>query len=179
MRNIRGLHLSDISLWTCYRHCLESLYLSWFWAHGGGNGLIDRKVYFRYPKKIFIGKRCAINRGCRFFASAHTDDKRNIVIGDHVVIGPNVTIFSAGHDPLTIELDDTYGRVTIEDDVWIGGNVTILQGVTIHEGAVIGAGSVVVKDMPAWSICVGNPAKVVKDRKIREEYDEVQEDGHG
>lgn len=139
----------------------------------GSWGLIDRKVYFRYSGKIHIGKRCAINRGCRFFASAHTDDKKNIVIGDHVVIGPNVTIFSAGHDPLTMKLDDTYGRVTIEDDVWIGGNVTILPGITIHEGAVIGVGSVVVKDVPPFTINVENPARVVKDRRIIEEYGEV------
>lgn len=66
-----------------------------------------------------------------------------------------------------------YGRVTIEDDVWIGGNVTILQGITIHEGAVIGAGSVVVKDVPPFTINVGNPARVVKDRRIIEEYGEV------
>ena len=131
-----------------------------------GGGLIDRQVYFRYSRKIFIGKRCAINRGCKFFGSVHTDDKKNIVIGDHVVFGPNVTIFAAGHDPQTIELKDTYGRVTIENDVWIGGNSTILQGVTIHEGAVIGAGSVVSKDVPAWTISGGVPAKVLKKRQI-------------
>ncbi len=90
----------------------------------GGYGLIDRQVYFRYPGKIRIGKRRAINRGCKFFASAHMDDKMNIVIGDHVVIGPNVCVFSAGHDPETIELKGTYGRVTIRDDVWSGGNLT-------------------------------------------------------
>lgn len=135
----------------------------------GGYSLIDRHTYFRYPKKIFIGKRCAINRGCKFFASAHTDDKQNIVIGDHVVFGPNVTIFSAGHDPQTLDLKDNYGRVTIEKDVWIGGNTTILQGVTIHEGTVVGAGSVVTKDVPAWTISVGNPARVIKDRVILED----------
>ena len=83
-----------------------------------------------------------------------------------MVIGPNVSIFSAGHDPMTSNLKDNYGRVTIENDVWIGGDTTILQGVTIHEGAVIGAGSVVVKDVPAWTVSVGNPARVVKDRVI-------------
>ena len=130
-------------------------------------GVIDRKVYIRYPKKVMIGKCCTINRGCNFFASAHTEDKENIVIGDHVLIGPNVTIFSAGHDHHTIELIDTYGRVTIENDVWIGGNTTILQNVTIHEGVVVGAGSVVTKDLPAWTICVGNPAKPIKERVLR------------
>ena len=132
-----------------------------------GGAMIDRKVYFRYPHKICIGKNCCINRGCCFFASAHTKDKNNIIIGDHVTIGPNVTVFSAGHDPSTMDLEDNYGQITIEQDVWIGGNVTILQGVTIHEGAVIGAGSVVTKDIPEYTINVGNPAKAIKKRDVK------------
>ena len=67
-----------------------------------------------------------------------------------------------------MELTDNYGRVTIENDVWIGGKVTILQGVTIHEGAVVGAGSIVVKDVPPWTINVGNPAREIKKRVIRD-----------
>lgn len=158
-----GYFLLDL-LPAFLRKCVLKLVLGSF----GKGGMIDRKVYFRYPGKIYIGKRCAINRGCSFFASAHSKDKKNIVIGDHVVIGPNVTIFSAGHDPETMELTDNYGRVTIENDVWIGGNVTILQGVTIHEGAVVGAGSIVVKDVPPWTINVGNPAREIKKRVIRD-----------
>ena len=137
----------------------------------GRGGIIDRKVYFRYPKKIFVGNQVYINRGCCLFASAHNDDDINIMIGDHVLIGPNTALFAAGHDAGTLMLDDTYGRITIENDVWIGGNVTILQGVTIHEGAVVGAGSVVVKDVPAYTINVGTPARVVKDRIINEKKD--------
>ncbi len=147
---------------------IRNLLLKLFLGTWDGHGLIDRGVYFRYPRKIFIGRGCAINRGCSFFCSVHTDDPKNIVIGNHVIIGPNVSIFAAGHAPNTLALKDTYSRVTIENDVWIGGNVTILQGVTVHEGAVIGAGSVVVKDVPPWTICVGNPARVVKDRVLNE-----------
>ena len=133
----------------------------------GKGGMIDRKCYFRYPKRIFLGDNCYINRGCSFFATIQNSDKKNIVLGHHVVVGPNVTIFAGGHDPETIELKNTYGRVTIEDDVWIGGNSTILQGVTIHEGAVVGAGSVVTKDIPPYTICVGVPARVIKQRTIK------------
>ena len=53
------------------------------------------------------------------------------------MFGPNVTIFSARHDPQTLELKDNYGRVPIEKNVWIGGNTTILQGVMIHEGGLL------------------------------------------
>ena len=141
--------------------CFKLMLGSW------GGGMIDRQVYFRYPKRIHIGRHCSINRGCRFFASAHTTDPKNIVLGNHIALGPNVTIFSAGHDPQTLDLADTYGRVTIEDYVWVGGNTTILQGVTIHEGAVIGAGSVVTRDVPAYTIVAGIPAKEIKKRIIQ------------
>lgn len=155
-----GFFLLDV-LPVLLRKCvLKSILGKW------GGGLIDRKLYIRYPRRVYIGKNCAINRGCKFYASAHTSDNKNIVIGDHVVIGPNVTIFSAGHNPATIDLKDNYGRVTIDNDVWIGGNTTILQGVTIHQGAVVGAGSIVTKDVPAWTIVAGNPARVIKKREI-------------
>ena len=55
--------------------------------------------------------------------------------------------------------------IVIKDDVWIGMNVIILKGVTIGEGAIVGAGSVVTKDVPAWTVVAGNPAKVVKHLK--------------
>ena len=140
--------------------CYKLILGSW------GSGMIDRQVYFRYPRRIFIGENCSINRGCRLFGSAHTKDPKNIVIGNHVALGPNVTIFSAGHNPQTLELVDTYGRVTIEDNVWVGGNTTILQGVTIHEGAVVGAGSVVTRDVPAYTIVAGVPAREINKRTI-------------
>ena len=69
----------------------------------GKGGMIDRKCYFRYPKRIFLGDNCYINRGCSFFATIQNSDKKNIVLGHHVVVGPNVTIFAGGHDPETID----------------------------------------------------------------------------
>ncbi len=134
----------------------------------GKIALIDYGTYFRYPHKMRIGKQVSINRGCKFLASAHSSEKYDIVIGDRCVFAPDVKLLSAGHDYQYIDLPDTAAVITIGDDVWIGAGATVLQGVTIGTGAVVGAGSVVTKDIPAWSVAVGNPAHVIKERKCKE-----------
>ena len=97
-------------------------------------------------------------------------DVGEIKIGSQVLIGPGTGIFTAIH-PIDPEIRATGVEkskpIIIEDQVWIGGNVTILPGVTIGKGSIIGAGSVVTKDIPEMSIALGNPAKVI--RKITEE----------
>lgn len=100
-------------------------------------------------------------------------DDGNIYIGDHVMFGPNVTIATAGH-PVEPHLRSRGYQfnmdVHIGSNVWIGGGVVILPGVTIGDNTVIGAGSVVTKDIPADVVAVGNPCRVLreigeKDRK--------------
>ncbi len=88
-----------------------------------------------------------------------------MTIGDDCFIGPNVSIYTACHSTNPIERNTRkeWARpVSIGNNCWIGGSVTILPGVTIGDNVTIGAGSVVVKDIPSDSIAVGNPAKVVK-----------------
>ena len=131
----------------------------------GRDSLIDYKCFLRYPWKVSIGNNVAINRGCELYPSMKSEDGY-ICLEDNVVLGPKVIIFSAGHDYISLDLPDISAPVTIRSYAWIGGNTTILPGVTIGEGAVIGAGSVVVKDIPAYSIAVGNPAKVIKKRVL-------------
>ena len=101
-------------------------------------------------------------------------DNNNIIIGNNVMIAPDVKIYTATHSVHLAErmpertcpgasICDTIARpVLIEDGVWIGGGSTILPGVTVGQNSVIGAGSVVVKDIPANSIAVGNPCRVIK-----------------
>lgn len=146
----------------CIRTCFFKVALNKF----GRRSMVDYRTYFRYPGKIKIGSDTWINRGSRFFASMHTDDKVNIEIGNHVAVGPECSFFAAGHNPRDIALSDTYGKITVEDYCWIGGNSTILQGVTIGEGSIIAAGSVVTKDVPPYSIWGGVPARKIKDRVI-------------
>ena len=92
-------------------------------------------------------------------------DPAKVTIGDNVFIGPNVGIYTACH-PIDAKERLTFNEwaepVTIGNDVWIGGSVTILPGVTIGDNVVIGAGSVVAKDIPSNYVAVGNPCKPIK-----------------
>lgn len=92
-------------------------------------------------------------------------DGAKVKIGNHVFIAPNVGIYTAGH-PLNVEqrnagLEYAY-PITIGDNVWIGAGVNILPNVTIGDNCVIGAGSVVNRSIPANSLAVGNPCKVIR-----------------
>ena len=113
-----------------------------------------------------------IHIGENFFANHNVVilDCGKVTFGDNVFVAPNCIFSTAGH-PLDVEqrnkgLEYAY-PITVEDNVWIGANVTVLPNVTIGSGSVIGAGSVVNKDIPRGVIAVGNPCRVV--RKITEE----------
>lgn len=95
-----------------------------------------------------------------------------LTIGNHVMIAPYVTIITTNHRYVTQfskeQNYDEYKPVVIKDDVWIGERAIILPGVTISEGAIIGAGSIVTKDVPDYAVVGGNPAKVLKYRNIHD-----------
>jgi len=105
-----------------------------------------------------------------------------LILGEGVIIGPRLSVLTGNHvyEGPTIPYSKEYDirSVTIGDFVWIGYNVTILPGVTIGEGAVIGACSVVTKDIPPYAVAVGNPAHVVKYRD-KECYEKNKNDGKG
>lgn len=91
-----------------------------------------------------------------------------VTIGKRVMFGPFVSIFAATHETEVESRRDNieYAReVSIGDDCWIGGHVTILPGVTIGEGCTIGAGSIVTRDIPPFCVAIGSPARVVKSVK--------------
>ncbi|MGL1890234.1 MAG: acyltransferase [Spirochaetaceae bacterium] len=115
-------------------------------------------------KKISIGDNVSINRGTELYTSLNINC--NIIIKDNVVISPNVKFYGAGHDYKYLDIPDTAGNIIIEKDVWICANSIILQGITIGEGCVISANSVVTKDFPPYSIVAGIPAKIIKSRNI-------------
>lgn len=113
--------------------------------------------YVDYGKNIRIGKGCWIQQGCTFF------DRGGITLGNDVFIAPKVNLITINHDPNPDNRSATYGRpIVIEDKVWIGINSTILPGVTIGYGAIIGANSVVTHDVPPMTVVGGNPAKTIK-----------------
>ena len=123
------------------------------------NALIIQPFFCDYGKHIRLGKR--------FFANFNFTvlDEAYVTIGDDCFIGPNVSIYTACHSTNPIERNSRKEwalPVTIGNNVWIGGSVTILPGVTIGDNVTIGAGSVVVKDIPSNVIAVGNPCRVIK-----------------
>ncbi len=121
--------------------------------------IINQPFYCDYGKQIRVGKR--------FFAnfSFTVLDEANVTIGDDCFIGPNVSIYTACHSTDPVERNSRKEwalPVAVGNNVWIGGAVTILPGVTIGDNVTIGAGSVVVRDIPSNCVAVGNPCKVVR-----------------
>lgn len=123
------------------------------------------EAYVEPPFQVDYG--CNIRMGDRFYSNFNLTilDCGLVTFGDRVMIGPNVSIFAATHETEVQSRRDyvEYAKpVAIGDDCWIGGHCVILPGVTIGEGCTIAAGSIVTKSIPAWSVAMGSPAKVVK-----------------
>ncbi len=121
--------------------------------------LINQPFYCDYGRHISVGKR--------FFANFNFTvlDEALVTIGDDCFIGPNVGIYTACHSTDPVERNSRREwalPVTIGDNVWIGGSVTILAGVTIGDNVTIGAGSVVTRDIPSDCVAVGNPCRPIK-----------------
>jgi len=116
-----------------------------------------------YSGDIVIGNNVSVNYYTILYGHGGLTIGNNVLIAAHVVVIPSNHIF----DSLDVPINEQHERrkgIVIGSDVWIGANATILDGVTVGDGAVIGAGSVVTKDIPPYSINVGNPAKVIRMR---------------
>lgn len=130
-------------------------------AKCGGGISIGRRC--RIHKNTVIGNYSGIGYGCEV--------NNGVTIGENVMMGPEVLIYTQNHRmddpdvPMRTQGMRDLKPVLIEDDVWIGARVCILPGVTIGKGSVIGACAVVARDIPPYSVAVGNPARVVKTRK--------------
>lgn len=141
----------------------------------GSNVSVGVPFICDYGRNIYVGNNVSINMNCTFV------DCNKIEIGDNVLIASNVQIYTATHpvelsERLTPNWNPEKGEyfcrtyalpVKIGNGSWLGGGVIVLPGVTIGDGCVIGAGSVVTKDIPSNSLAVGNPCRVI--RKINEE----------
>lgn len=152
--------------------------VSFYWIN------IGQKPLRAFCGKLILakcGKGVNIEKGAEFSSSAELGDFSGIgiraqisgrtVIGKHVMMGPDVCIYTRNHkfDRTDIPMDQQgfadERPVIIGDDVWIGARVIILPGVRVGTGAVIGAGSVVTKDIPDYAVVGGNPARILKMRK--------------
>lgn len=129
-------------------------------AKCGDNVNIEKNAYF--TPQLTIGDYSGVGINCEVYGP--------VTIGRHVMMGPEVVIYTSGHrfDRIDIPIMEQGASETrpvkIGDDVWIGRRVIILPGVTIGEGCVIGAGAVVTKDVQPFSVVGGVPAKVLKTR---------------
>ena len=141
---------------------------------------IERRTELLHQIFAEVGEGCYIEPPLRANWGSHTHlgnhvyanfnltlvDDTHVYIGDHVMIGPNVTITAAGHpvDPdLRRETVQLNFPVRIEENAWIGAGAILLPGVTIGKNSVIGAGSVVTKDIPADVVAMGVPCRVVRE----------------
>ena len=110
-----------------------------------------------FGRNLVLGARVFVNSGCAF------QDQGGVTIGDDCLIGHNVVFATLDHDLDPARRGDLHPRrIVVERNVWIGSNATVLPGVTIGENAVVGAASVVTKDVPANAVVVGAPARVVR-----------------
>jgi len=139
---------------TDRREIFKSLF-----AKGGETVTIEPPFYCDYGTNIELGERVYFNFNCVVL------DVCQVKIGDHTLIGPAVQIYTPLH-PFNAELRRTqeYGKpVEIGSDVWIGGGALILPGVRIGSRAVIGAGSVVTRDIPEGVFAAGNPCRIIRE----------------
>lgn len=133
----------------------------------GKTFLIEQPFFCDYGYNIEIGENFYMNMNCVIL------DGAKITFGDNVFVAPNCGFYTAGH-PLDVVqrnkgLEYAY-PITIGNNVWIGANVTVLPGVSIGDNSVIGAGSVVNKDIPANVLAVGNPCRVVRELTDEDKY---------
>lgn len=129
----------------------------------GSGVFFDANVYVKFPWLVSIGSDTSVNRGAEFYCSLR--HRSRIVVGSNVRIAPNVRLHAAGHNPDDPAFEDTGATIRVDDDVWIGAGAIVLQGVHIHRGAVIAAGSVVNRDVAPYSIAAGVPARIIRKRR--------------
>ena len=150
---LHRLNVTECLLTDAARQILAELL-----PHAGENLYIEPPFHCDYGSNIYCGNNVYFNVNCVVL------DAATVTIGTNVLFGPGVQLYAATH-PLGAEVRRTLELarpIAIGDDCWLGGNAIVCPGVTIGAGCVIGAGAVVTKDVPAYSLAVGNPARVVK-----------------
>ena len=140
--------------WERRRELVQELF-----AEAGENSYIEPPFFCDYGRNTRVGKNFYCNYDCAFL------DCGPITIGDNVMMGPKVALYAVNHpiDPVVRASNYDYPEpITIGHDVWIGGSTVICPGVTIGSNTVIGAGSVVTKDIPDNVVAAGNPCRVIR-----------------
>ena len=144
----------------------------------GINAFIHESTEIYAPELLEIGDYVHIQQGCKFFA-----DGGGITIGEGTIFAHDIQVMARNHvyddsELQSVPYDCRYKnkKVVIGNFCWIGATATILPGITIGDGAIVGAGSVVVHDVPKGAVVAGNPAKILKYRDINK-FDKLVEEG--
>ena len=159
-------HVPNIQLWRFRPGKFIRRFIALgFLEYCGKNANIEYRCNFANKGKgVRVGHNSGIGVKCQIGPF--------VTVGNDVMMGPEVVIITANHQFLRTDCTireqgyQDYKPVVVEDDVWIGQRVMIMPGVTIGKGSIIGAGAVVAKNVPPYSIAVGNPCRVIKSRLI-------------
>lgn len=169
--NFRGRSTFVVQLWwlvqaTLFRWSPQALYgwrrflLRLFGAKLGEGVIIRPTVEITYPWKLIIGDYSWIGDHATLYTLGE------IEIGDNVCVSQHCYLAGAGHDYTRPTFDMVDKKITIEPEAWLATRVFVAPGITVGRGAVVGACSVVLKDLPAMMICAGNPAKPLRPRPV-------------
>jgi len=146
-----------------YLRNLRTLVARMFGAQIGSHSSLSNSCKIWYPKNLQMGEWSIISENCNIYSV----DK--IKIGNRTTISCDVFICTAGHDISSKIMELTYSPIIIGSDVWIAARAVILPGVTIGDGAVVAAGSIVTKDVEPWTVVGGNPATFIKKRVLKDD----------
>ncbi len=136
----------------------RNILLSVFGAKLGGRVYIYPSCRIAMPWKLTVGDNCCLGPNVNCYNIG------GVVIGNNTTISQNVHLCSSSHDYTTRNMFQIFAEIVIKDQAWLCADAFIAPGITIGQGAVIGARSVVTKDVEQWNVVCGNPAKYVKQR---------------
>ncbi len=129
-----------------------------FGARISGRPYVAQSCKIKMPWNLTLKHRACVGPGSEVY------NLGPVIIKERATVAQYVYLCNGSHNISTPRLPLIFGKIIIEKDVFVGASALILPAVRLEEGAVIGAGSVVTKDMPAWHICAGNPCRVIKER---------------
>jgi putative colanic acid biosynthesis acetyltransferase WcaF len=176
--NFRGRPAWFVQLWwmvqaTLFHGSPQAMYgwrrflLRLFGAKVGQGVIIRPTAQITYPWKLTIGDSSWIGD----YATLYTLGE--IVIGDNACVSQHCYLAAAYHDYMRPTFDMIAGKIVIEAEAWLATRVFVAPGVTVGRGAVVGACSVVLKDVPPMMVCAGNPAKVLRERPVARSAAEI------
>lgn len=172
-KNFRGRNVFIVQLWwivqsVLFKNSPQFLYgfrnflLRLFGAKIGKNTIIRPSVKVTYPWKVSIGEYCQIGDDVVLYSLGE------IEIGNHTVISQKSYICAGSHNYKKSTFNIFAKKITIKDQCWLATDVFVAPGVTIESGTVVGSRSSVYQNLPANKICIGTPAKVIRERKVEE-----------